>query len=123
MVHEKVVSNWVYEHYLIYLYLCIADSDCLISDHEIQAIRSRSFPMLHSERCNFLIQEVYQEFWSHSEEERRFYIKENAAKYLRTDIIKNKVIQHLQEMVLSKDEESEEYIMFRFIRKVINNAK
>jgi len=32
MIHENVTASWVYEHYLIYLLLSIADSDCMISD-------------------------------------------------------------------------------------------
>ena len=123
MVHENVVTNWVYEHYLIYLHLSIADSDCIISQKEMDEIRCRSFPMLDPSRCNILIHDVYQEFWSHTEEERRDYIRKNAAKFLRTDSIKNKVIQHLENLILDKDEESDEYVMFRFIRKIINNAK
>lgn len=123
MIHENVTANWVYEHYLVYLCLSIADSDCVVSDKEIEAIRCKSFPTLDEERCNSLIKDVYKEFWSHTEEERRTYIKTNAAKYLRTDSVKNKVIQHLEDIILNRDEEGEEYIMFRFIRKVINNAK
>jgi hypothetical protein len=122
MVHENVTSNWVYEHYVIYLYLSIADSDCMVTDKELEDIRCRSFPLLDQERCGSLINEVYKEFWSHTEEERITYIKDNAARYLRTEFIKNKLIQHLEEAV-TKDEESDEYVMFRFIRKAINNAK
>lgn len=123
MIHENVTASWVYEHYLIYLLLSIADSDCMISDAELDAIRCKSFPTLDEGRCNSLIKEVYREFWSHTEEERRSYIVLNAAKYLRTASVKNKVIQHLQEIITNKDEESEEHIMFRFIRKAINVAK
>lgn len=123
MVHDNVITNWVYEHYLIYLHLSIADSDCIISQREMDEIRCRSFPMLEPNRCNTLIHDVYQEFWSHTEEERRDYIRKNAPKFLRTDSVKNSVIKHLENLILNKDEESEEYVMFRFIRKVINNAR
>jgi hypothetical protein len=123
MVHENVVTNWVYEHYLIYLHLSIADSDCIISQKELEDIRCKSFPLLEPGRCNILIQDVYREFWSHTEEERREYIRKNAARFLRTDSVKNNVIRHLEDLIKDKDEESEEMVMFRFIRKVINNIK
>lgn len=123
MIHENVTVNWVYEHYLVYLCLSIADSDCLISDKEIEEIRCHSFPTLDEGRCNSLIKEVYKEFWSHTEEERRNYIKSNVSRYLRTDSVKNKVIEHLRDLIMNKDEDSEEHIMFRFIRMVINNSK
>src|SRR6478735_3697060 len=121
MIHENVTSSWVYEHYLVYLSLSIADSDCMISDQELESIRCKSFPMLDEGRCNTLIKEVYKEFWSHTEEERRSYIKNNVPRYLRTESVKNKVIEHLRDMIETKDEESEEHIMFRFIRRTINN--
>lgn len=123
MIHENVTTSWVYEHYLVYLLLSIADSDYMISDKELEEIRCKTFPTLDEQRCIGLIKEVYREFWSHTEEERRNYIVRNAAKYLRTASIKNKVIHLLQDVITNKAEESEEHIMFRFIRKAINNAK
>ncbi|MFN3405503.1 MAG: hypothetical protein ACK40G_15490 [Cytophagaceae bacterium] len=123
MVHQNVTVNWVYEHYLAYLYLSIADSDCFISQNEMDNISCQAFKSLDSDRCRKLVKEVYIEFLSHTEEERRAYIKENAGKFLRTESIKTKVIHDLEELVEDKDEESEEQIMFRYIRKSINNAK
>jgi hypothetical protein len=123
MVHDNIISTWVYEHYLIYLSLSIADSDCMISESELDNIRCKSFPSLDQNRCTTLIKEVYREFWSHTEQERRNYISFNAPRFLRTDSIRHKVIQHLEVLIDTKDQESEEYIMFRFIRKVINNCR
>lgn len=122
MIHQNVTLNWVYEHYLTYLYLSIADSDCVISENEIHDIQCKAINALNEERSNKLIKEVYVEFISHTDQEKREYIKENAGKYLRTESIRNKVIHDLEELIKEKDEESEEYIMFRFIRKAINNS-
>ena len=122
MIHEDITTTWVYEHYLIYLYLNIADCDCLITEKELGNIKNQVTKSIETERCNRLIKEVYFEFRVHTPEERRNYIKDSASKYLRTDSIKSKVIEDL-ESVTNKDEESEEYIMFRYIRKVINTAK
>jgi hypothetical protein len=122
MIHEDITTAWVYEHYLIYLYLSIADCDCLISDKELENIKNHAVKSIDEERCNRLIKEVYLEFRAHSPQERRNYIKDNVFKYLRTESIRNKVIEDLN-TITNKDEESEEYIMFRYIRKVINIAK
>ena len=122
MIHSEVTYTWVYEHYLTYLYLSIADSDCIVSDKELDNIQCSAFKSLDKDRCNILVKEVYREFRSHTEQEKRDYIKDNAGKYLRTDSIKQKVIGNLEELV-NKEEDSEEQIMFRFIRKVINNIK
>lgn len=122
MVHEELTRAWVYEHYLIYLYLSIADSDCIISNDELSNIRCRAFKALDEDRCSLLIKEVYKEFRAHTEEERRKYIKDNACKFLRTDSIRQKVINDLESNVHSKSEDSVEQVMFRFIRKAINNC-
>ncbi|HXA01590.1 MAG TPA: hypothetical protein VNW99_06355 [Cytophagaceae bacterium] len=122
MVHQDITTTWVFEHYLIYLYICIADCDCIVSDKELDNIRLNAFKALNPERASLLIKEVYIEYRSHTPEEKRNYIKENAAKYLRTESIRTKVIEDLHHLT-NTDEASEEQIMFRYIRKVINNSK
>jgi kynurenine formamidase len=122
MIHQDVTTSWVFEHYLIYLYISIADCDCIVSDKELDKIRLNAFKALNPERTSVLIKEVYHEYRSHTPEEKRNYIKENAAKYLRTESIKTKVIEDLQHLT-DADEDSEEQIMFRYIRKAINNSR
>ena len=121
MIHENVTNTWVYEHYLIYLYLCIADCDCIISDHELEDIRSKAITAIDYSRCDSLMKEVYYEFRSHTEEERREYVKENASRYLRTESIRKRVISNLESSIEDKPIDSEETIMFRYIRMVINS--
>jgi hypothetical protein len=122
MIHQDITTTWVFEHYLIYLYISIADCDCIVSDKELDNIRLNAFKALNPERATPLIKEVYIEYRSHTPEEKRNYIKENAAKYLRAESIRTKVIEDLHQLT-NTDEESEEQIMFRYIRKVINNSK
>lgn len=124
MVHQNVTMNWVYEHFLAYLHLSIADCDCIVSQKELNNLSCFTLlKNLSPERGLKLVKEVYIEFLSHTDEEKRAYIRENVSKFLRTESIKNRVIVDLEDAVLQKDEESEEYIMFRYIRKVINNCK
>ena len=121
MIHENVTNTWVYEHYLIYLYLCIADCDCIISDHELEDIRSKAINAIDYSRCDSLMKEVYYEFRSHTDEERREYVKDNAVRYLRTESIRKRVINNLEASIEDKPTDSEEAIMFRYIRMIINN--
>ncbi|MDB5272648.1 MAG: hypothetical protein JWO58_1015 [Chitinophagaceae bacterium] len=123
MIHTNIVSEWVYEHYLFYLFLCIADCDCFISDEEIQEIKEEAFKHWPSESVSALYKNVHNEFISHSEEEKTKFISDNAAHFLRTPIVRKKAIQHLIKMVPSEHDDCEEYVMFRYIRKVINNLK
>ena len=123
MVHENITTSWVYEHYLIYLHLCLADCDCIISSTELEDIRSKTFKSLEGARCKSIIKEVYQEFIAHTDQEKLEYIKMNAARFLRTDSIRQRVIQNLENFIGNKPMDSEEFIMFRFIRMIINNLK
>jgi hypothetical protein len=123
MIHEYVTTTWVYEHYLIYLYLCIADCDCIISDNELEEIRNKAILSIDYCRYDSIMKQVYYEFRAHTEEERREYIKQNALKYLRTESIRQRVIQNLEANVQDKSPDSEEQVMFRYIRMVINNLK
>jgi hypothetical protein len=122
MMRTEVISDWVYEHYYIYLHLAIADADNLITDKILEELKMILFKSLDENRVTNILKDVFREFRTHNKEEKRAIIKDHASKHLRTEAIKNKVIADL-ENITNKDEESEEQIMFRFIRKVINNIK
>ncbi len=124
MVHTDVTSTWVYEHFLMYLHICIADVDCLISDKELNMIQHRVLSNLDKNRCSRLIAEVFKEYRSHTEEERKEYIRNNVPKYLRTDAVRRKVINNLSEILpASQSDDSLEQVMFRYIRRIINVAE
>ncbi|HSZ24546.1 MAG TPA: hypothetical protein VK766_02450 [Cytophagaceae bacterium] len=122
MVQQHTTIEWAYEHYFVYLHLCIADSDCVICDHEFEKIQKAAFPNIDAERGKQLIKDVYLEFLAHNDYEKKMVIKELAPKYLRTSSIRTRVLQNLQCLV-NKDEESEEQIMFRYIEKAIQYNK
>jgi len=117
-MHDEVIAVWVFEHYLMYLYLAIADADCLINKEKLEYIKKKVLKNINGERCAKLQQEVFKEFRENSESERKNYIKNNVTKYLRTDSIKKKVVQELSD-ILPTDEKSIEHVMFRYIRKII----
>lgn len=121
MIHTDITSSWVYEHFLMYLFICIADVDCLISDSELSTIQNKALANIDKQRCTKLVSEVFREYRSHTEDERKEYIKENVPKYLRTESIKQRVINSLSEIITDhSDSEDLEQIMFRYIRKIIN---
>jgi hypothetical protein len=123
MIHSKITSEWVYEHYLLYLFLCIADCDCFISEDEILEIKREAFHYWPAERLTELYKEVHCEFLSHTEDDKTSFISKNAAHFLRTPVVRKKALEHLEKMVPSKDADCEEYVMFRYIRRVINHLK
>ncbi|WP_018344887.1 hypothetical protein [Cytophaga aurantiaca] len=123
MVHSVSTLNWVFEHYLYYLSLCIADTDCIVTKEDTQRITTEMFNCVDANRLKLLQEVVYNEFLLHSEEERMDFISQNAAQFLRTPAIREKVITQLSHISGEDDENNPAWIMFRFIRKVINNLK
>lgn len=123
MVHSVSTLNWVYEHYLYYLSLCIADTDCIVTKEDTQLITTEMFTYVDTCRLKMLQEEVYNEFLQHSESERMDFISFNAAQFLRTSAIREKVITQLKHISGEEDENNPAWIMFRYIRKVINNLK
>ena len=118
MVQQRTTVQWAYEHYFVYLHLCIADSDCVICENEFEKIRSAVFPSIDVARASKLIKDVYMEFLAHNDSEKKSMIHELAPKYLRTTSVRQRVLQNLKTNV-NKDEESEEHIMYKFIEKAI----
>jgi hypothetical protein len=121
MVNTDITSSWVYEHFLMYLFICIADVDCLISDKELSKIQKKALANIDKERCTKLVSEVFKEYRAHTVDERKEYIKENVPNYLRTNSIRQRVINSLSEIIADhSDSENLEQVMFRYIRKIIN---
>lgn len=123
MVHPVTVLNWAYEHYLFYLCLSIADTDCVISESDTTRIKNELFPNVDSNRLKSLQQEVFNEYLVHSEDERMEFIAEYAGRFLRTPVIRARVISQLENISGKHDENNPAWIMFRYIRKVINTLK
>lgn len=122
MVQFRTTLEWVYEHYLVYLHLCIADSDCVVTERELSKIENSVFPLFDKARANSLVKEIYLEFIAHNEEEKRQIIQELAPKFLRTLSIRTKVLENLKGK-LNQDEGCEEQLMFRFIESAIQKIK
>ncbi|MCU0428672.1 MAG: hypothetical protein MUF42_01755 [Cytophagaceae bacterium] len=112
-------SQWVYEHYLVYLHLCIADADCLICEEEFESIRKAALPALDIQRAKSLIKEVHTHYLYQEERERRDSIVSLAPRFLRTESVRNRVLNQL-ETTANKNSESEEQMMLNYIRKTIH---
>jgi hypothetical protein len=59
MIHTQVISEWAYEHYLFYLFLCIADCDCFISEEEVEEIKEEAFKHWPAESISALYKSVH----------------------------------------------------------------
>ena len=122
MVQQQTTIQWAYEHYFIYLHLCIADSDCVISENEFDKIKNVVFPNYDKERACQIVKLVYLEFLAHSDFEKKEIIRTLAPKFLRTDSIRERVLATLK-CITKVDEDCEEQIMYQYIESVLGNDR
>ena len=123
MQDEEKLNQWKFEHFLIYLYLCIADSDYNITDDEIEEIESKlSSSILEKKDYSQTIAEVLREFKNHTDYEKTAFITENVPIYCTDDDIKKKIIKGLEDVMAADGIiKSVEVIMYRYIKKTIEN--
>lgn len=120
MVDKNQINNWNYEHFVIYLYLCIADSDYNISDDEIEEIHDKVSKTLDGGNYMKTITEVLREFKNHTDYEKTDIISTYAEKYCKEEKVKEKILSDLED-VMEADGiiKSVEMIMFRYIKKTL----
>ena len=120
MIDKDQTKNWDYEHFVIYLYLCIADSDYNISDDEIEEIHQKVSKTLNNGNYMKTITEVLREFKNHTDYEKTDIIGSYASKYCTSETVKDKILGDLED-VMEADGiiKSVEMIMFRYIKKTL----
>ena len=123
MIDKEQTKNWQYEHFVIYLYLCIADSDYNISDDEIEEIHDKVSKTLNSGNYMKTITEVLREFKNHTDYEKTDLVSNYAEKYCKDENVKNKILKDLED-VMEADGiiKSVEMIMFRYIKKTLEEV-
>ncbi len=123
MQDNDKITGWDFNHFVTYLYLCIADSDFNITDDEIDEIESKlQSSLLESRDYKAMIEEVLREFKQHTDYEKTAFINDNVKKYCTDDDIKKKIIKGLEDIMAADGViKSVEIIMYRYIKKTIEN--
>ena len=119
----KQLNDWKLEHFVTYLYVCIAKADYNLVDEEIVEIYKKLKRFHEDEEINKkLLQEVLREYAFHSDSEIIQFIKTNCPKYCETEEEKKKLIKDLEDIMeadgIVKDVEM---VMYRYIKKVLNS--
>ena len=123
MVNKEFVKNWKYEHFVIYLYLCIADSDYNITDDEIEEIHDKVSKTLEGGSYMKTITEVLREFKNHTDYEKTDIINENANLYCKNLSVKTKILKDLEDIMEADGViKSVEMIMYRYIKKALEEV-
>ena len=123
MVDEAKIKEWDFNHFVVYLYLCIADSDYNITDDEVDEIEDKlQSTLLKGTNSKALISEVLKEFKHHTDYEKTANINENVSIHCSDEDIKKKIIQGLEDIMAADGViKSVEVIMYRYIKKTIEN--
>ena len=123
MQDQDKIAEWKFEHFLIYLYLCIADSDYNITDDEIEEIENKLKSNLLDDRdYTDMIAEVLREYKNHTDYEKTAYISSHVPKYCNDEETKKKIIKGLEDVMAADGIiKSVEVIMYRYIKKTIEN--
>ncbi len=124
MQDNEIINNWDFNHFMIYLYLCIADSDYNITDDEIEEIEKKLQNNLlkDGEDSKKMIAEVLKEFKQHTDYEKTAFINENVKAYCTEESVKRKIITGLEDIMAADGViKSVEIIMYRYIKKTIEN--
>ena len=125
MIDQEKVSKWTHDHFVIYLYLCIAKANYDISDKELDVIKEKIHHTLGIQKYNTpLINHVKKEMEEHSDYEKFQYIEKNLSRFI-PDQEKEKISKDLEDIVhadYDRDEgiESSEQAMLMFLKKIIH---
>jgi len=123
MIEKEQVKNWKYEHFVIYLYLCIADSDYNITDDEIEEIHDKVSKTLDGGSYMKIITEVLREFKNHTDYEKTDIININVPIYCKDGSVKEKILKDLEDVMAADGiVKSVEMIMFRYIKKALEEV-
>lgn len=125
MINQKIIKDWGYEEFVIYLYLCVADADFDVKKGEMDKLLKKIIYTLSSSGNSneSKLNEVFYEFDNHNDNEKVQLINEKAKIHCTNKSISKKIIEDLgNAMKEDHMHKSMELIMFRFIRKTLNRV-
>lgn len=117
-----IEESWGYNHFVIYLYLCVANADYNLADEEIETFHSK-FDQLHIEDKDYgtVIKEVLQEYKNHSDKEMNEFIMDYSKKLCKENAQKVQILNDLKDIIqadgIVKDVES---MVYRNIKRMLN---
>lgn len=118
----KQTDGWKFEHFVTYLYVCIAKADYNLVNEEIMEIYHKLERFnKNEEESKKLLQEVLNVYSFHSDTEIIQFIKTNCPKYCQTEDEKKKLMDDLEDIMEADGIIKEvEMVMFRYIKKVLD---
>lgn len=117
----QIDKQWESNHFMIYLYLCVANADYNLSDEELEELHKK-FEYLNIDDKDFsvVIKEVLQEFKNHTDREMNDFIMDYGKRFCDSKEKKEKILSDLKDIInadgIVKDVES---LVFRNIKQML----
>ncbi|MBL4715178.1 MAG: TerB family tellurite resistance protein [Bacteroidia bacterium] len=123
MINKELIdSSWTPDHYMIYLYLSVANADYNLSDDELEALHSKFDDREEALDRNYstIIMDVMKEYKQHSDFEMNEFIMDYSDKFCSDQETKVKIMADLKDIIeadgIVKDVET---LMFRNIKRML----
>lgn len=114
------MENWTREHFITYIFFCMAYSDQSMDESELETIKSFVLSIVEcNELSGSIIEEVKTEIIHHSQEEKELYIEKNIEQFITSEEGKEKLIQGIEEIIIADlNVEADEMEFYRFLKRL-----
>ncbi|MBL4654412.1 MAG: TerB family tellurite resistance protein [Bacteroidia bacterium] len=123
MINKELIdSSWTQDHYVIYLYLSVANADYNLSDEELDILHAKFDDREEELDRNYstIIMDVLKEYKQHSDYEMNEFIMDYSDKFCSDQETKEKLVTDLKDIIeadgIVKDVET---MMFRNIKRML----
>ena len=114
------MENWTREHFITYIFFCMAYSDEDMDSEELETIKTFVQAIVEcKDLSSSIIENVKNEIVSHSKEKKETYIKDNINSFIKTEEGKQKLIQGIEEIIIADlSVETDEMDFYRFLKRL-----
>lgn len=120
---KHATENWDYTHYLVYMYVVIANSDYEVTAIQLDELHRKLAHHIFGEDSSEQMYDEVMKIYKHQNDIQVFNCIESLSKkYITNEEQKQKVLKDIHDIMESDGHESgSEHIMFMSIKKVLNS--
>ncbi len=125
MINRANFQNWTYEHFLAYIFLCLAEADNDLDQEELVEIKRLIVRVTggDEEEYHKIIHDALKVVSSHDEQERRELFLVLKESFLMNEEQKEKLIEGMEDIIIADlNIEPKELDLYRFIKGEIGKS-
>ena len=117
------MENWTREHFITYIFFCMAYSDEDMDIEELETIKTFVQSIVEcKDLSSSIIEDVKHEIITHNSEQKEDYIKNNINRFIKTEAGKQKLIQGIEEIIIADlSVETNEMEFYRFLKRLFRS--